>query len=221
MKFIYQLEVSGQCNLRCEYCPHPRSRRKKGLMTEQVIERSLEIVQKLGQEYLCLHNFGEPLLHPMIIDIIKTAKKTVKTLVMSTNGILLTRNIAENIRDAGLSELYISVHDKQAAEKAIIACEGLDILREIRDNFDHDWAGTAARHSEHFSPREKREDSYKGCCSFIESEWAIVLWDGRVNSCCMDMDGHGIIGSIFDEDILQKKPRYHSLCHECNFLQPS
>ncbi|MFH2028883.1 MAG: radical SAM protein [Nanoarchaeota archaeon] len=216
MKFIYTIEVSCLCNLKCSYCPHSNSKRKKGFMSLKTFLRSLELLKQLGQDYICLHNFGEPLLHPDIVDYVRLAKNVVNTVVFSTNGILLTREKVVALKEAGLTELYISEHSPEHAKQAIKNCEGLGLLKEVRNNFFHDWAGTAKKHKSYCLKKEITEN--KKACHFITDQWAVILWDGRVTSCCIDMEGKGIIGNIFDENVLKLKPRYSSLCQSCHML---
>jgi hypothetical protein len=36
---------------------------------------------------------------------------------------------------------------------------------------------------------------YEKCC-FLNQDWAAVLWDGTIVSCCFDMEGESIIGHV-------------------------
>ncbi|MBI3986021.1 MAG: radical SAM protein [Lentisphaerae bacterium] len=215
MRFIYTIEVSCLCNLQCAYCPHAKSARKKGLMSMAVFEKSMELVKALGQNEVCLHNFGEPLIHPRITDLVKRARQTVAKVVFSTNGLLLTRELAVALKDSGLTELYISSHAPADAPRAIRTCEGLDLLKNVGTVFWHDWAGTAERHPTHYQDRRLRKTN---TCKMIADGWAVILWDGRVNSCCMDMEGLGVIGTVFDPDILRREPTTTRLCENCHYF---
>lgn len=214
MKYVYAIEVSGLCNLKCQYCPHPNSKRKKGFMEKKTFIKSMSIVKKLRQDFICLHNFGEPLMHPNLAEFIKIAKKSVKNVVLSTNGILLTREKAISLKNAGLTELYISAHDFKTALKAWYNCRGLNLVKEFRCVFFHDWANTSSKKNI-FSEIFKKFPKPRQCC-FVKNDWAVILWDGRINSCCIDMDGKGVIGSIFEKNPYKNKTKPFSLCKECH-----
>jgi len=57
-----------------------------------------------------LHWVGEPLIHPMIVDMIRYAKATTDAqLFMSTNALLLGNALAEEIRISGLDKIIFSL----------------------------------------------------------------------------------------------------------------
>lgn len=215
MKFIYTLEVCGLCNLKCAYCPHPVSPRELGLMSREVFYKALELIRATGQDYICLHNFGEPLMHPEIVDYVRIARKTVSNVVFSTNGILLTRELAVQLKEAGLTELYISTHSPEDAQRAIENCDDLDLLKQVRSKFRHDWAGSAKKHP----TRYKKVPAAKQPCVFHRDGWVVVLWDGTINSCCIDMHAEGRLGTIWDEDALSLWAKDFSLCDNCDLMR--
>lgn len=209
MKRIYAIEISNKCNLTCNYCPHKIQKRQKGFMNLEDFKQTLTLVKELKQDKLTLHNFGEPLLHPQLEEFIKLSKEVVPNVNLSTNGVLLTRDKAIKLKEAGLDELYFSEHNKALTKKVIDACEGLNLLKSVRSNFWHDWAGTA--------PLKKDEIIVKvNPCVFLKYNWVAVLWDGRVSSCCMDVEGIGVIGHINEENILTKNSKVFNLCKNCH-----
>jgi len=57
---------------------------------------------------LYLHIWGEPLLNPHIIQMIKIASEFSKTNI-STNAILLNKNLAADLINSGVSEIIVSI----------------------------------------------------------------------------------------------------------------
>jgi len=216
MKYIYQIEVSGLCNMRCSYCPYPTSKREKGFMSISTFKKSMELVKKLNQNKICLHNFGEPLVHPKIVEFVKIAREHVDKVSFSTNGALLTRELAISLKNAGLTKLILSAHDLKTLIRAVYNCRGLNLVKpnQISLIFYHDWANTAKRKtlSSYFYRLFPKPEE----CCFIKKDWVVILWDGRINSCCIDADGIGVLGSVFDEDPLKLKPKPFSLCKNCH-----
>ncbi|MBU0471884.1 MAG: radical SAM protein, partial [Nanoarchaeota archaeon] len=208
------IEVSGICNYHCDYCPYPTSKRKKGLMDFTTFKKCMELIDEMNQKSICLHNFGEPLIHPDLSKFIKYADKYVDRINLSTNGILLTRELAKSLKKAGLTELYLSYHNKDIAERAKKNCEGLNLIKAERRSFSHDWAGTA---------KKKPLQSYlikfmarPDVCHFIDNDAVTILWDGRINSCCIDMEGLGVLGSVYDDDPFTCTVKKFSLCDRCH-----
>ena len=62
-------------------------------MSRETFIRSMELVGKLGQSHISLHNFGDPLLHPNIVEFVRISREYVDEVSFSTNGILLTKKI--------------------------------------------------------------------------------------------------------------------------------
>lgn len=104
------IEATNLCNLNCPMCGTGKnfSTRKKGQISFNAFK---QIIDELGK-YLYVvgpFNLGEPLLHKEIFNMISYAQKKNITTVISTNGILLTKDIVSKIIESGLEELFISI----------------------------------------------------------------------------------------------------------------
>src|SRR5207247_4542519 len=101
------LYVTEQCNLDCHYCnefnnsiPHPAL---------ADLKKWVDHIRKLGVMRLGLQG-GEPLKHPDIVEVVRYAKSLgFRKVSMSTNGLLLNRQLLADLEGAGLDELQISV----------------------------------------------------------------------------------------------------------------
>lgn len=63
----------------------------------------------------------------------------------------------------------------------------------------HNWDGTLNGSSQ-FNPKNLLEDTDRYPCTFL---WynPVILWDGKITTCCVDYQGKGIIGDIKEESI--------------------
>ncbi|QJA05324.1 12,18-didecarboxysiroheme deacetylase [Thermosulfurimonas marina] len=111
--------VTKRCNLRCVHCyasadpnPHPDE-----LTTEEGMAL-LEDLARFGCPVV-LFSGGEPLMRPDILDLIKRAVDLGMRAVISTNGVLIDRALARELKKLGLSYVGIS----------------MDGLREVHDRF--------------------------------------------------------------------------------------
>jgi MoaA/NifB/PqqE/SkfB family radical SAM enzyme len=101
------LYVTDQCNLDCHYCneydnsvPHP---------DPADLKRWIRKIRELGVARLGFQG-GEPLMHPDIVELVRYAKSLgFYRVSMSTNGLLLTRDLVSDFERAGLDSLQISV----------------------------------------------------------------------------------------------------------------
>jgi len=193
-------------------------------MTWETFAKSLELLIRCGQRTAYLHNFGEPLLHPNGVGFVRRCTERGVTASFFTNGVLVTAKVLEELADAGLQFLCVSEHTRGEAARVrrLIADGGLPI--EVRDTFRpvrgalHTWAGqVTSRAAVGFAhPSEG-----VGACLFERQDAAVILWDGRVNLCCIDVEGHGVQGTV--DDYLPDPSRYRfrpaDLCAGCTLMR--
>lgn len=100
------LYVTDRCNLDCSYCteydnsqPHPSiSDLKKWAFK----------IRELGTMRIALVG-GEPLTHPDIVELVRYCRELGFATSLTTNGFLLTRKRLQELEDAGLQVMQISV----------------------------------------------------------------------------------------------------------------
>ncbi len=198
---VYQIEVSNYCNLKCRYCPHPNQSRAMGYMDFSTFEKAIQLVKICNQETVFLHNFGEPLLHPNIIDFIGYCIKMGVKPNFYSNGALLTYDMAKKLEAAGLREISISEHIAGMKSKIEELLTENQINISITETYTptketiHNWAGQT-RHKSLFNtvPIETENPP----CIFQRQNAAVILWDGRINTCCIENEQINDLGTIDD-----------------------
>ena len=103
--------VCGICNLRCIMCPIEQSKRKK-IMNNEKLTKILKKLQPYlyNQKFLSLCGLGEPLIDKNVHEKIKIAKEMgFLGTGIYTNGTLLNEKKSENLLDAKLDSLIISI----------------------------------------------------------------------------------------------------------------
>jgi MoaA/NifB/PqqE/SkfB family radical SAM enzyme len=105
-----QVEVTGACNLRCRMCLvryAPAVGRGEGALS---YEQFLELVDSLPElRKLTLQGLGEPLLSPHLTDMVRHAAARGIAVGFNSNGTLLSRAKAEELIEAGLGWLHVSL----------------------------------------------------------------------------------------------------------------
>jgi GTP 3',8-cyclase len=113
-----RISLTDHCNLRCVYCmPEDMSFRPNAeLLQDEEILKLVELFTRLGFDKFRLTG-GEPTVRANLIDLVRGIAHTpgVRTLTMTTNGVLLTR-LADKLAEAGLKRVNISL-DTLNAEK--------------------------------------------------------------------------------------------------------
>jgi len=107
---ILDIELTNLCNFRCLMCPtgnHSQSR-PQGLMPEDVFYRILDEIRGrfLGLRFI---RWGEPLMHPKVLEFLTAAKKDGHLVHLNTNGSYLTPEMADRLLEIPIDSLKFSV----------------------------------------------------------------------------------------------------------------
>lgn len=105
-KRVY-IEISNICNLECSFClPLTRPRR---IMT---VEEFTHIVKqiRLHTDFIYFHVKGEPLMHPLLKELLDIAFEYGLKVNLTTNGALLKARQALLLSHKGVRQVNISIH---------------------------------------------------------------------------------------------------------------
>ncbi len=109
---VAQIEVTNRCNFSCLMCQRIDLKVPLKDMEEGLYRK---IIDRLGLiKEVILTGWGEPLIHSKIFEMIKYAKKKDKFVSLTTNGSLLTADMAQKLLDSGPDSLSFSVDDIRA-----------------------------------------------------------------------------------------------------------
>lgn len=127
---IYPIELeiglTNACNHRCIFCAVDYTGYKPSMLNEKIIIDNLDDLVNKGLKSIIYAGEGEPLLHKAAPDIINRTKMLGLDAAMSTNGVLLTREVSKEclksltwIRfsmSAITEETYLKVQRAKAGE---------------------------------------------------------------------------------------------------------
>ncbi len=107
------IEANNYCNLRCPSCiTGTRKRDEYGRMELSIIEVIVDEVSAHHQcNFISLQGGGEPLMHPLIFDFVRTIHDNAPQVLthISTNATLLTNAMSEKLLNSPLKQIYFSV----------------------------------------------------------------------------------------------------------------
>lgn len=116
---IAVIEITNRCNLNCVMCYRLTYLKEIGDMDFSLFKQIVKSIK--GAQYVCCQGGGEPLLHPQVFEMIEYAHKVCapKTLTITTNGTVLTREMARKLASSKLSVLHVSIDgsDKETYER--------------------------------------------------------------------------------------------------------
>lgn len=104
------IETTRACNLKCACCPRTSGDIPSGSMKLEVFCKIIDEATAYGSRNFCLHMFGEPLLHPRIIDMVRYIKKANRkhSILLTTNGFFLNSEIARGLLEQEVDKIVIS-----------------------------------------------------------------------------------------------------------------
>lgn len=110
--FVDFIEITNHCPSSCIMCRAAQGymQRPRGFMKMNLFEKILDMVEpRTHLKPLILHNAGEPLLHPDLVDMISLAHGKGIPTEISTNAGLLNFDIFKKLRNAGISRIVIAL----------------------------------------------------------------------------------------------------------------
>lgn len=116
LRQIYFYLTDG-CNLRCRHCwvlsDLESSKQAAAFLYPELLRHIVAQARSLGLETAKLTG-GEPLLHPRITEIIEIIKAADLRLVMETNGVLLTPELARAVAECRHPSISVSLDGTEA-----------------------------------------------------------------------------------------------------------
>ena len=107
------VEIINFCNKNCSFCP--KTTREPQVMSIDNFETVLTKLKGLT-EYVYYHVVGEPLMHPLLCDFIKLAKRNGFKSAITTNGSLLDTK-GDALIASGVYKVNISIHSFEGGDK--------------------------------------------------------------------------------------------------------
>lgn len=104
--FVFSLETTSLCNLRCVMCPYKEMTRPHEMMEVELFQKVVDEVAGYNG-MLWLHNLGEPLAHPRFDDLIRYVKSKGLRCGISTNATLLNEARTQRVLASGLDKIIL------------------------------------------------------------------------------------------------------------------
>jgi radical SAM protein with 4Fe4S-binding SPASM domain len=217
------VELTSRCNVACSYCDVNRDlgRPNQDLPLE-VLARLLE--QSPGLQALLPFQWGEPLLYEPLDEAIAMAHRRGVRTYLTTNGTLLDGDRLDALARAGLTRLTVSLDGTGSQHAARRGYEQEPILRRLEQaRRARDAAGwptrldvsmvvdeTVSAELDAFRARMRRlcdrvqfiprlvDGPRTSPCREPSRGVMVVLSDGRITSCCADVNGELALGHVDD-----------------------
>jgi radical SAM protein with 4Fe4S-binding SPASM domain len=219
------VELSSACQLSCSYCPRPRVSHQ---LPFELFKKIVDEASLFGHRSFSLHLFGEPLLHPRIIDCIRYLKGRGHAVILTTNGILLER-LYEKLRR--VDKIIWSYKKEVKVPEALKSWKNFTV-RFFEKREDLSWPRFEIRNYHNYGGQvstARSTESLRHPCYHI---WYApsVTSTGNIVICCADPEQKSVIGNIKNMTITEawnspifKKIReehlngkYSGICKKCD-----
>ena len=125
------LEPTNHCNLRCRLCPRAEMTRPPGRM-DLGLFRAVARDLRGGFELVNLYGFGEPFLHPELVEMVATLHGHHIGVSITSNGTQLDAALGTALAHAGLDQLVVSLDHAEPGTYATLR-RGAD-LEHVAEN---------------------------------------------------------------------------------------
>lgn len=118
-----QIEVTNRCNFKCQMCI-------RHVWNAKPLDMDLSLYRKIAKscfpslKRLVLYGFGEPFIHPQILEMLRIARKSLPDdgeIIVSTNGSQIGPKIASKIvKEIGVDSISFSVDAVSQAKLSLL-----------------------------------------------------------------------------------------------------
>jgi len=200
------------CNRLCVFCP----RVDPAVYPNQKLHISLDLVKKIADELeglayeggVVLCGYGEPLLHPKIIDVVKILGKKIH-LEIVTNGDKLTPELIRKLIENGVNFIVVSMYDGPHQIdyfKDLFAQAGYsDDYYMLRDRWHTEVDSFGLKLTNRagvVSSGEQAPVNVSNPCYYTHYSMTID-WNGDALLCVQDWHKRVKMGNVFAQNLLE------------------
>lgn len=208
-----EISTTDCCNRKCIFCPQSEPDKFIGAF----LWMDIQLARKIGRELklldyqgaVVLSGFGEPLLHPRIIDLCAGLALSGARLEIVTNGDRLNSILLKRLVEVGVSYFVISLYDSpdQVGEMdKLFAHAGLTqdhyLLRDRWHGSDKGYGLKLTNRAGMVSIGEQPKVDVTRCC-FYPAYSMTIDWNGDVLLCMQDWSKRARFGNIQTESLLE------------------
>lgn len=126
---LIQIRPTTICNLNCQFCSTDGGPFSKYHKTNYIVEVNyllqwIKEVAKIKGHNLIAHidSVGDPSTYPDLVELVKGIKKigNFREIALQTNGTLLTSRLVDDLKNAGLDKLHLSIHSLDAEQAGFL-----------------------------------------------------------------------------------------------------
>ncbi len=225
------IDACDACNFKCDFCFHKYRKSKGGNLSRELFTKIVRDMKDFDEQFKTVHlyNLGEPLINDNIAYFVKMLKENnvAEITQITTNGSLLTKQMSENLVEAGLDRITFSIYglDDAAYEKFSSVHVSFD---ELVNNISYFYSirGNCQVHvkiaGDYFNEQQKKEfiALFKDTADTYYIDSAVNLWPDLVT---VKEQGKRHMYGILDDTVKNRicpQPFYQMIIHSDGTVSP-
>lgn len=132
---VLRVEITNRCNMNCIMCEREALKRNPINMDFNLFRKIIDDAAKSGIRLLGLNRFGEPTMHPQLVEMADYAKKQgIRHISMTTNASLLSDGLAKAlVSSRAVDEIVCSVDGNTPQTYTKVRGRGADFQRVVNN----------------------------------------------------------------------------------------
>lgn len=200
-----EIETNSDCNRKCRICPRHKHAREVGTMPDALYDRLLgQLADIHFQGRVSPVFYNEPLLDERLVGLMRATRARLPrcSIVVFTNGSLLTRENIEALVDAGVDTLLVSQYEQNLrADQATCAAAIAALSPTYRRHIRYRTLGDADPLSTSGGLVPVKAPVTRARC-MQASLSCVVDFRGDVVLCCNDYYGEHVFGNVGTDHLL-------------------
>ncbi len=206
------ISLTELCNRTCVFCP----RADENFYPNQSLHISMDLIKKIANELrdleyegaIVLSGFGEPLLHPELLEIVSILSKNARIEIV-TNGDHLNSKLIKDLSDAGTAYIVVSMYDGphqiQTYSDMFAQVDLDDNFYLLRDRWHSQEDGFGLKLTNRAGTIDIGDQdpvNVKHPCHYPAYSMT-VDWNGDVLLCVQDWNKKVKLGNIFSQSLME------------------
>ena len=206
------ISLTELCNRTCIFCP----RADENFYPNQSLHISMDLIKKIANELrdieyegaIVLSGFGEPLLHPELLEIVSILSKNARIEIV-TNGDHLNSKLIKDLSDAGTAYIVVSMYDGphqiQTYSDMFAQVDLDDNFYLLRDRWHSQKDGFGLKLTNRAGTIDIGDQdpvNVKHPCHYPAYSMT-VDWNGDVLLCVQDWNKKVKLGNIFSQSLME------------------
>jgi len=129
---LVEFEITNKCNLACKHCYANAGKEFENELSTKEAKNVLNQLKRAGVPIVCFTG-GEPFLRKDLFELLEYAKRVGITIILTTNGTLITKEKAAKLKKIGVDYVRVSLDGSTAKTH--------DWLRGVPGAFDRTVEG--------------------------------------------------------------------------------